>query len=136
MSVLVVVDARFTRRSGQDLCTLTRRAPRCAPVFHEGREQREDALRYQPKKQVRVAPEPRARIEARLEGVEAQPRGLAGEHEDGGERALLRGGVGVAPRHPGAARLPLAPRARLRRDIAASAESGDLGGLALGILYA
>ncbi len=49
MSVLVVVDARFTRRSGQDLCTHTRRAPRCAPVFHEGREQREDALRYQPK---------------------------------------------------------------------------------------
>ena len=50
--------------------------------------------------------------------------------------ALLRRGVGVRARHLGAAGFPLAARARLRGDIATAAETGGLGGLALGIFDA
>ena len=46
---------------------------------------------------VRVAAEVRAGVEAGFDGVEAQPRGFACEGEDGGEVALLGGGVGVEP---------------------------------------
>src|SRR5262249_55558138 len=52
------------------------------------------------------------------------------------EVALLGRGVGVAAWQLGAPRLPLAARARLRRDVATAAEAGHLGGSALRIFDA
>jgi hypothetical protein len=51
--------------------------------------------------------------DARLDRVEVQPWGLAGERLGREDVALLRRGVGVHARPRGTAGFPLAPRARL-----------------------
>ena len=63
-----------------------------------------------------------------------QARILARQAERGGEDTLLGGRIGIDARQLGAARLPLAARARFDRNELPALHAHDLGGLALGVL--